>query len=117
MNRVDFVTEAPLKHVKIFDGLFHWKNTMNKSICHLKVFTYGTTRIAIATELPTGENTGMSVTNGAEMLWLNVIKEHGDCECFETYDGQQFDHVEIIRGTASWSPCVGDMKAILRGLK
>ncbi len=118
MNRVDFIVEAPPKYIKIFDGLFNWRNPMNNSICHLRIYTFGLTKIAIATELPTGENTGMSITNGAEMLWRAVISKYGSCECFETYDNERFDAVDVIsRNQAFWSPCVGNMEEVLRGLK
>lgn len=115
MNRYEFVTEAPLKYIKIFDGEFYWSNFINKSSCNLKVFSFGRDKIAIATESKL--NPGMSVTNGAEFLWLNVIKEYGNCECFETHDGLNFDSVHIERGKATWSMCVGEMEEILRGLK
>ena len=46
------------------------------------------------------------------------MDKYGACECFETYDGQSFDHVEVMIGNqATWSACVGNMEEILRSLK
>src|SRR5690242_9211658 len=88
MNRQLFAANTK-ETIKIFDGLFTWENQLNVSKCRLEVYTIGRKKLAIAHEI--SENNGMSITNGAEILWLNVIKRFGDCSCFETYNDQSFD--------------------------
>lgn len=101
MKRETFMTGVD-EPVKVFDGPFTWKNQFNVSTCQLQIYTVGRKRLALAFE--TSENKGMSITNGAEILWLEVIKRFGACSCFETHDGEFFDLVEINRGKASWLP-------------
>jgi len=117
MKRLDFITETKTepKHIKIFDGVFKYTTFSGDAVCDLRVFTFGRTIMGIAKERH--DNTAASITNGSENLWLNVIKEFGDGEFFETYDNLRFDSVEIIRGKAKWSQCVGDLEILLRSLK
>lgn len=100
MKRHTYIENKPSELSLIYDGDFEWKNVMNTSFCHLKVYRFGRKQIAVATE--PFINTGASVTNGAEVLWLSIILKFGDCYCFETYDGVKFDGVEIVQGKATW---------------
>jgi len=84
--------------------VFEWDNKVKWAPCGeclISVYENGKEKIACVLESP--NNTGLSVTNGAESLWQAVEKRFGHISIkLETYDGITFDEVTIINGMATW---------------
>jgi len=89
----------------IYNNRFAWApvNAMGlPAACYLRVYDNGGGHIvAIAKEIK--DNTGRSITNGAEDLWLAVDRRFGRVNTkLETYDDRAFDRVIIKDKKATW---------------
>ena len=130
MKRTDFMENKPVPPTITFDGQFQWANDVNRitSTCHLTVYSLKGTKFIVAKEI--SANKGMSITNAAESLWINVILKFGEAVAFETHDGERYDlvntgkitYVQEFNGTLKTSgdvtwDAVGDWDSVLRRVK
>lgn len=83
---------------KLLDTEYHWKGFGNKfgnwdSFCRIRVFTYGSETIVVASDL--GKDTGTSITNCAEHLATNFTR---DCRQFVSEKSVWIHHYTRILG-------------------
>lgn len=94
----------------IKNEILSWPNAgvRRNSISDITIYENDGKYIVVATERQ--DNTGFSITNGAEQLWETVIGEYSlrekDCIFVETYywsdEPQRWDRVRITNGKAVW---------------
>ncbi len=104
----------------IKNEMLSWPNAgmRRESLSDITIHENNGKYIVIATERE--DNTGFSVTNGAEQLWQKVVEEYSlkeeDCIFVETYywsdEPQRWDQVIIKNGKATWAP-IPDFKKML----
>jgi len=94
----------------IESGTFEWSNgAINReSQTDIEIYRGGTGHLVIATEKDS--NTGLSITNGAELMWPAILKQFhldpGTTVLIEHYkypNSETWDIVTLPNGGASWS--------------